>query len=167
MKNSKTKRNRDKETGLFTKTLMDKKPCVKCNSGLEVGRGLCRKCYNEFWYQKAKKTGKYKNGKYIVDEEERKRKADRSKRNISLKKCYGIDIEEFERMNKIQNGLCCICQRPERSSKTNNLSVDHCHKTGKIRGLLCMSCNIGLGLFEDEPSRLSNAIKYLADLPEF
>jgi hypothetical protein len=59
-----------------------------------------------------------------------------------------------------QNGLCAICKKTE-TGKTSNLCVDHCHKTGKVRGLLCNNCNKGLGLFKDNPEVLLNASAYL------
>jgi len=63
-----------------------------------------------------------------------------------------------------QNGKCAICKKPE-TRKTGNkireLSIDHCHKTGKVRGLLCDSCNNGLGRFKDSVKLLESALKYL------
>lgn len=63
-----------------------------------------------------------------------------------------------------QNGNCAICKNPEtkiRNGKSVNLSVDHCHKTGIVRGLLCNKCNRTLGVFYDDIEFLKEAIKYL------
>lgn len=63
-----------------------------------------------------------------------------------------------------QGGLCAICERPERTilrGKVRSLSVDHCHTTGLVRGLLCGPCNLGLGGLEDNIEFLMNAIIYL------
>jgi len=81
-------------------------------------------------------------------------------------KSYGTDETEFFRLHKQQGGLCLICEQPERSvnglsGKTKALAVDHCHTSGAVRGLLCSSCNIGLGLFQDSPELLLNAAQYL------
>ncbi len=83
-----------------------------------------------------------------------------------LKKHYGITLERYNEIYDSQKGLCAICERPERRiyHKTGEpflLAVDHCHKTGKIRGLLCSYCNHGLGNFEDDTNRLESAIAYL------
>lgn len=64
---------------------------------------------------------------------------------------------EFKEMLKGQNGKCVICGKVDR----RRLSVDHCHKTGKVRGLLCHSCNVALGLFKDDIKLLKKAIIYL------
>jgi hypothetical protein len=74
--------------------------------------------------------------------------------------------EKYEEILKYQNNVCAICGKKEsaKSSKGNKikeLAVDHSHKTGIIRGLLCMSCNRGLGCFYDDTSLLEKAIKYL------
>lgn len=58
-----------------------------------------------------------------------------------------------------QGGLCAICGRSE--SLEQALALDHCHKTGRLRGLLCMQCNTGLGMFRDNPETLQAAIDYL------
>ncbi len=64
-----------------------------------------------------------------------------------------------------QDGVCAICRRPETFITTGQgpcrLSVDHDHKTGKVRGLLCRDCNVGLGNFGDSGERLRNAAAYL------
>jgi Recombination endonuclease VII len=65
-------------------------------------------------------------------------------------------MELFER----QNGTCAICGREE-WEKVKVLGVDHDHKTGRVRGLLCTDCNMGLGKFKDDPALLRKAIKYL------
>ncbi len=67
-------------------------------------------------------------------------------------------------MHDAQNGLCAICNQPETAFMKNKimyLAVDHDHKTGKIRGLLCSNCNNGLGRFYDNVELLQNAIGYI------
>ena len=85
-------------------------------------------------------------------------------RKNKLKKKYGIDSKDYDAMLRKQDGLCAICKKPEtsvRSGKFLLLAVDHCHKTGRVRGLLCSACNRGLGLFYDNPFSLDTAAKYL------
>jgi hypothetical protein len=77
---------------------------------------------------------------------------------------YHISLEQYEEMEKQQNGVCMICGRPEHmkhQGKVRNLSVDHCHTTGKIRGLLCNNCNRGIGHLGDDPALLRAAADYL------
>ena len=68
---------------------------------------------------------------------------------------YGVTIEEYIRLSKNQNGKCAICR------KEMNLCIDHNHKNGKIRGLLCRNCNFGIGFMEDSIKLLEKAIRYL------
>lgn len=67
-------------------------------------------------------------------------------RKNNLKKKYGITLEEYARMVGEQNGLCAICKQPPQRYR---LAVDHCHRTGRVRKLLCMGCNGKLSVFED------------------
>ncbi len=84
-----------------------------------------------------------------------------------LKRAYGITLEDYNLMLEKQNGKCAICKNEVTNKfskgKIHNLSVDHCHKTGKVRGLLCRKCNQGLGSFAENILSLENAIKYLKD----
>ena len=76
-----------------------------------------------------------------------------------LKKSFGLTLDDYEKMLALQKGVCAICgQRDEHFS----LAVDHCHVTGRIRGLLCSQCNRGLGLFRDSIESLRAAINYLS-----
>jgi hypothetical protein len=77
---------------------------------------------------------------------------------------YGISIDHYKQMLLAQNGVCAICERPEtlvKRGKIISLSVDHDHETGTIRGLLCNTCNRGLGLFCDDVGYLESAKQYL------
>lgn len=76
------------------------------------------------------------------------------------KERYGITSEEYNAMLKAQNERCAICNRHP-SEFRRQFHVDHCHKTKKVRGLLCCSCNLGLGSFNDNVDRLQLAIAYL------
>lgn len=76
---------------------------------------------------------------------------------------YGITIEQYDQMIIDQNGVCKMCKRPGSGRWNNKLVVDHCHVTGKIRGLLCDKCNKGLGQFEDKIEVLEAAVQYLKD----
>jgi hypothetical protein len=73
-----------------------------------------------------------------------------------IKYKYGITREEYEKMILDQNGLCGVCGVLMRVP-----NVDHCHETGKVRGLLCVHCNSGLGSFSDDVNIMRQAIKYL------
>ena len=68
-----------------------------------------------------------------------------------LRQRYNISLEYYNNLLEKQNGVCaiCGCTQPETNKKTNKLTVDHNHKTGKVRGLLCTSCNLKLGHIED------------------
>lgn len=118
---------------------LDVKPCSKCKTPKPLedfhrqtkasdGRASwCKTCANAIYRRERKR----------VYSEEKKRK-------WHLKTRYGITPEDFERMLANQNGSCALCPAsPER------LRVDHCHATGKVRGLLCHQCNIRLGGWDD------------------
>ena len=80
---------------------------------------------------------------------------------------YGVTEREFQKMTALQNGLCAICNQPEKRKPTRldggaaPLHVDHDHATGKVRALLCGQCNLGLGHFRDDLKLLRAAIAYL------
>jgi hypothetical protein len=76
-------------------------------------------------------------------------------RRDHLKRAFGITQEDLDALLASQGGTCAIC----RESKPEH--IDHDHKTGRVRGVLCGPCNMGLGLFKDDQSRLKAAIDYL------
>ena len=86
-------------------------------------------------------------------------------KNIDLRKRFGITLEQYRAMSDAQNHKCAICQCHETAVDTNGaeqfMAVDHCHPTGRIRGLLCSSCNKALGGFKDSPGLLRAAAEYV------
>lgn len=83
----------------------------------------------------------------------------RSTRNNHLKRRYGITAAEVEAMMAAEGGTCAICRvKPAEH-------VDHDHETGDVRGILCFTCNVGLGNFEDDPERLLLGYRYLTRHP--
>lgn len=74
---------------------------------------------------------------------------------------YGLSKEQFYEMWERQNRVCAICMQECNNSNNTKLCVDHCHSTGKVRGLLCFKCNTGLGRFNDSPELLERAADYL------
>ncbi len=107
----------------------------------------CKKSYLNSRYDPAKE--KIKNSKKSSQ-----------KRNRELKCIYGITLEQYNELLLKQNGSCAICKTT--SIKRKSFDVDHCHKTNIVRGLLCHSCNVGLGFFKDDIYILTEAIKYLS-----
>lgn len=141
------------------------KKCIKCKEN---------KSYDHFYKQS---SGKLKNSckkcdkKRILDWQ-RKNKDKKASYNktwkekdptytnlvylkSSLKHNYGISVEQYNKLQKRQNGKCKIC------NKIKKLVIDRCHKTGVVRGLLCYKCNTALGMFEDNKELFKSAIKYL------
>lgn len=81
-------------------------------------------------------------------------------RNRNLKWNYNITLDDYNKIHNQQNGTCAICKESDPSGR---LVVDHCHKTGKVRGLLCNRCNPGIGYFREDEELLASAILYLRE----
>jgi hypothetical protein len=154
----------------------------KLKNGKFGVHSTCKSCRNQYMkdYQKENKEQikKYmkehrserNHNKKIWDKEhltERrmyKEKNREKSKNQYLIKTYGITLEQYNQMLIEQNGVCAICgQKETRKSKYNKytLSVDHNHKTGKVRGLLCHGCNNCLGTLKDDIKIFQSAIEYL------
>ncbi len=85
-------------------------------------------------------------------------------RDANMRKKYRICIADYDRMLAEQGGVCAICGRKETAmhrGKVRRLAIDHCHDEGHVRGLLCYTCNQGIGYFQDSIEILSSAIAYL------
>lgn len=83
-----------------------------------------------------------------------------------LRRHCGITPQKYKELCDAQNNLCALCGKPERAlanhgKRVRGLCVDHCHETGILRGLLCSSCNIGIGNLKHDPELLRRAIEYL------
>ncbi len=119
------------------------------------------KCKTEFYKNKTLKSGIHSYCKSCC----RARTAiERAKGEIRSYKKYGLSTKLYLEMCDNQKHVCKICNKTENyknSGKICRLSVDHCHKTNKIRGLLCKKCNSVLGLAGDNIQTLKNAITYL------
>ena len=91
----------------------------------------------------------------------------RKEREAYLRKRYGMTVEDYNQLLLAQSGRCAICGTmtppllKETVSSGLSFSIDHDHRTGAVRGLLCGACNLGLGNFGDEPARLRAAAVYL------
>lgn len=122
------------------------------------------------YYDKVKdkpETKKKRNGRYAENiEREREtarksyaRRKDKLTGYASKRRWarYGLTVEEGQALIEKANGSCMICGKPHKS-----LNVDHCHETGKVRGMLCSNCNTGIGLFKDNTGLLQAAIDYLS-----
>jgi ribosomal protein S20 len=160
------------------------KTCTKCKKELPLdyfaprdnGRRLCSWCRNcskeykkNYWASIKDEMKEYKKKWYQENQErckeqcrERYQNADKKHHahvvwKNKLKRDFGINEETYFIMLEQQNNVCKICQKSDK----RRLCVDHCHKTGRIRGLLCQRCNKCIGQFEDDPELLTRAIEYL------
>ena len=142
--------------------------CDKCGTErkqLNNGRWICPECQRQ-----ASKVSYHKNKKPLTDEQKENKKISNLKwkntiresglnnQQISkLKSLYNISEEEIVSLKIKQDNKCAICK----SDLITEFLVDHCHDTLKVRGLLCRSCNLALGMFKDDVNILNNAIQYL------
>ena len=86
-----------------------------------------------------------------------------------LRSMYGVTLEQYNRMLKKQKNRCAICHCKEtalrRGGKVRRLSIDHCHDTGIVRGLLCSRCNTAIGLFRHKDAIIKAAAEYVTKPP--
>ena len=119
-----------------------KKRCPKCNK---------TKPLSEFYKNRTAKDGHTYKCKLCILEWHKKHdktpKRKQSRRNNDLKKRYGITLDEHLLMYILQNGRCDICRE---ATAYDEIKTDHCHKTGKLRGLLCRRCNFFLAVLDNE-----------------
>ena len=174
--------------GFFILNNMETKICPKCGESKELNsenfynskqtksgyRTYCKLCVNT-----DNKTYNELNPKQLINRVMKSRnRCDESKekhvnssalwrknnketyKNSILKRKYGITFTEFKEMFEIQESKCKICQK-ELELLDKNTHVDHCHFSGKVRGILCSRCNLTLGQIKDSIVILENAIKYL------
>jgi len=116
---------------------------------------------NQESVRKQKRDYYQKNKEYVLTNNKQYR--DNNYDSILRKKLqnhYGLSLEDYRAMEISQNGVCKICYGPP-GGRIKRLCVDHCHKTGKIRGLLCSKCNRAIGMLGDDPETIERASLYL------
>lgn len=133
------------------------KPIEKFNraAGNKDGyRSECKECTAKY-YRQYKKENNEQLKKSWRDASKRHYEISDNARIKHLRK-YGLDLDGYDRLFVEQSGKCKIC------SREISLVIDHCHVTGKVRGLLCNGCNLALAYFEEKPDRMQKAIEYLS-----
>ncbi len=84
-------------------------------------------------------------------------------RIIKLRERYRMSLEDFEQLLEQQGRACAICQTSKPGGRWNQFVVDHCHETGRVRGILCSRCNRGLGALGDTPAVIEQALNYVKE----
>jgi len=127
------------------------------STGLDSWCRPCKSSYYSDWQKR--------NRKLCSEKQKRWRHSNPLKtKNKQLRESFGISLEIYNNLLKSQGGVCAICGAKESSThngKIRHLSVDHCHESGTIRGLLCNGCNVSIGRMNDNPFRLIAAAEYL------
>jgi hypothetical protein len=169
-----------------------KKVCTKCKRELAVRYfskdstrkdklhphcKSCRNVYHTPWSRirglipsVGRKRRKQGMKSYVKHREERTKKmrgrTSDYKKESFIKSVYGITLKDYDNMLKNQKGVCAICgekeTRKNRYTGICRLHIDHDHKTGKVRGLLCHACNFGIAAFNDNSILFDKAKEYLA-----
>jgi len=129
-----------------------------------VGDRVCCACkklkpLDQFHKTNDRKSGVKSSCKECRKQEYKTHKGQR--RNRRMERLYDMTSEIFALILASQDNACAICKNKKSNVKRDWFSVDHCHETGIVRGLLCNSCNIMLGNAKDDVVILANAIKYL------
>ena len=169
--------------------IMSKDKC-KCGRPKSADHEQCQSCIRENWATRTHKIcngcgkdlpldkfGKRKKGnnprsqckecntkEAIVWRKSNPAKVKRGNRRRCWRNRYGLDPDKVEKFLSTHNGNCDICGIPANGQAH---AVDHCHKSGKFRGILCSNCNNGLGRFMDNPALLLRAAEYLNKIPLF
>jgi hypothetical protein len=135
----------------------------KCKNKKNGLKSNCKDCANKSTrnsFNKNKEKHYKKHKEYI---EQNKNEVTSYRRDWHFKNKYNITLTELDDLRVKQNYSCKLCGKHELDTPRKSLCVDHCHKTNKVRGLLCESCNQALGLFYDNINTIEKAAKYLRE----
>ncbi len=154
------------------------KTCINGCDRKIIARGMCKSCYSKWRYAKPEnkircnaqsRTWYAKNAESqrLAVQEDRRLNPDKHRmaaRKYRYKRVYGIELQDYESMFAAQNGVCAICSSAP--SRKMRLCVDHCHRTGKVRSLLCNLCNFAVGILEKDDSRYEQVKDYVSKWSE-
>jgi len=143
--------------------------CLKCS------RSRCRDVAKKYNQRFSEEISKKRKQVYAQSEPVREAAKARSRkryceqpevirayeRKSHLRTAYGLTLEKYDQMLSDQRGKCAICETSTPGGMSGRFHVDHCHQSGRIRGLLCTKCNSGLGMFKDRVELIVAAIAYL------
>lgn len=160
------------------------KPVSEFNKHYGKPRSHCKKCHSAYsgrwnklnaadravyvaeWHSANKEIvsgHKRKHQENLTPEQIARRKDYLYWRHIKIN--YGLTPETFQALSDAQDGLCALCRKPGRTGRNGKFDVDHCHDTGRVRGLLCRHCNIALGILGDNAEKMEKVMDYLRGPP--
>ncbi len=167
---------------------MSSKACTKCGVLDRYPSGACKPCdrvrkasyklknreaisarnrarYRATRTEETRRLDSEHSRKYYLKNRDKIQLYNRSRKLVSrewaLRKKYGLTLADYERMLAEQDSKCDICKSPDPKTHHGHFTVDHCHKTGAIRALLCDRCNKGLGFFDDDVDLMDAAREYV------
>ncbi len=141
----------------MTDQLLFVRRCSKCGVSKDLGCFTVDRARTDGLKQWCRDCCAYNNAQWAAARRDH-RKSYRRRRTVAA---YGLTTDEHAQMLKSQGGVCALCKSTCRTGKA--LAVDHDHATGKVRGLLCSSCNLGIGKLKDSPDIIAAALMYLLD----
>lgn len=133
----------------------------KASKEIDGKESRCKVCILEMKSKNYHKNLAVNREKSRVKALEFRKKNKGYQRKYDLKRVYNMSINDYDLMLEQQNSRCKICLTENAGGKHKKFYIDHCHKTGKVRGLLCTGCNLALGGFRDNIESLKRAIDYL------
>ena len=140
----------------------------KCKNGADGLQSYCRPCHDEYMrdYRPVNRVRIRANDKRWRDADLERTHA--TYRKWDLQTSFGISPEEYEEMLEAQDGVCVICGTEPGSPRAygRRLAVDHEHQTGKVRRLLCGTCNRALGMMAENVDWLQRAVRYLEEVKD-
>lgn len=146
-------------------TFSIERKCLGCGADTRSTRHFCRDCARVI--PAAERRSQYKQLHYDRNKqkynERQKRATPAEARLYSIKSNYGVSSDELDALRAAQDNKCAVCRKPEPEGAFGHkrLHLDHDHRTGEVRGLLCMSCNTALGHLKDDPDLVRRALGYL------
>lgn len=132
---------------------MEVKACGHCEKELPL---------DSYKKNKDGKLGRHSICKSCTSDRDKMRYANGDTYAARLKKLYNLSVDEYKEMYEEAGGCCQVCG-VEESKLNKRLAVDHCHTTGKVRGLLCSKCNTALGQLDDDLNKISALYSYLKE----